>query len=131
MPRREARLRLVPVASPARRVSEKERQEVRALLVRARRDGRFGSFDLYEQRLEALVSDLGYRIERVDRAPGLRTLASRVAPQVAAGAGAGEANRHRRLKVLTSGLSPRPAPWAVACQCGASSRCGAPVPEGG
>ncbi len=146
--RREAGLRLVPVPGPMTRIGEKDRQKARGLLARARREGRFGTSDVYEQRLErlagavstadldglvadldelvceqlraqllavvrrayadgtlsadqfderterclgmlrvteatALVSDLGYRIERARRAHRLRSLAPRlIAPAV-------------------------------------------------
>ena len=53
--RRGGGLRLVAAAGPSRPIGEKDRQEARGLLARARREGRFGASDVYEQRLEALA----------------------------------------------------------------------------
>lgn len=55
-------MRLSTVPAPAaaeqdlRRVTEAERETAAALLARAQRDGRFGASDLYERRMESLVS---------------------------------------------------------------------------
>lgn len=60
--RRHARMRLdaVPeagsVSRAARRVGEREREAAAALLARASRAGRFGASDLYERRMEELVT---------------------------------------------------------------------------
>lgn len=43
-------------ARAARRVGEREREAAAALLARAQRDGRFGASDLYERRMEGLLT---------------------------------------------------------------------------
>lgn len=59
---RHDRVRLDEAAAPdaafraARRVSEREREAAAGLLARAQRDGRFGASDLYERRMEALLT---------------------------------------------------------------------------
>lgn len=45
-----------PAARATRRISEHDREEAAAALGRAHRDGRFGASDLYEQRMEALLT---------------------------------------------------------------------------
>lgn len=60
--RRQDRMRLGEAGAPdaasraTRRVSEREREEAAARLARAHRDGRFGASDLYERRMEALLT---------------------------------------------------------------------------
>jgi hypothetical protein len=54
--RRGKRFDLVPVTGPSKPLTESERREARDLLARAQGEGRFGSSDVYEQRLERLAN---------------------------------------------------------------------------